>query len=190
MPSAPAWPPRPPRSGPRRSARSLSWAVPPGEGVAGAVVEGTVLKLYNFDRFKSSADDDDSGGLEALELTGEGVSEAELEVGRVAADAANAARELQNLPSNVATPSFLAERAAEIADEHEALEVELLDREAIVARGMGAIAAVAAGTYEEPRLIVMRYRPSGAAAAPTPSWEGRDLHTGGTRSSPRPRGRR
>ncbi len=142
---------------------SLSWAVPPEEGVAGAIVEGTVLKLYNFDRFKSSAGDDDSGGLEALELTGEDVSEAELEAGRVAAEAANAARELQNLPSNVATPSFLAERAAEIADEHEALEVELLDREAIVARGMGALAAVAAGTYEEPRLIVMRYRPSGAA---------------------------
>ena len=142
---------------------SLSWAVPPGEGVAGAIVEGTVLKLYNFDRFKSSAGDDDSGGLEALELTGEGVSEAELEAGRVAAEAANAARELQNLPSNFATPSFLAERAAEIADEHEALEVELLDREAIVARGMGALAAVAAGTYEEPRLIVMRYRPADAA---------------------------
>ncbi len=103
------------------------------------------------------------GRARGLELTGEDVSEAELEVGRVAAEAANAARELQNLPSNFATPSFLAERAAEIADEHEALEVELLDREAIVARGMGAFAAVAAGTYEEPRLIVMRYRPPNAA---------------------------
>ena len=41
---------------------------------------------------------------------------------------------------NVATPTFLAERATEIADEHESLEVELLDREAIVERGMGAFA--------------------------------------------------
>jgi leucyl aminopeptidase len=164
---------------------SLSWAVPPGEGVAGAIVEGTVLKLYGFDRFKSSAGDDDSGGLEALELTGDGLSEAELELGRVAAEAANAARELQNLPSNVATPSFLAERAAEIADEHEALEVELLDREAIVARGMGAFAAVAAGTYEEPRLIVMRYRP-GNAAGPHLAYVGKAVtfDTGGISIKP------
>jgi len=81
----------------------------------------------------------------------------------VAAQAANAARDLQNLPANVATPTFLAERAVEIAEEHEALEVELLNREAIVARGMGAFAAVAQGTYAEPRLIVLRYRPADAA---------------------------
>ena len=57
-----------------------------------------------------------------------------------------------------ATPSFLAERAAEIAGQHESIEVELLDREAIVARGMGAFAAVAQGTDTDPRMIVLRYR--------------------------------
>ena len=51
----------------------------------------------------------------------------------------------------------------EIADQHEALEVELLDREAIVGRGMGAFAAVAQGSHAEPRLIVLRYRPAGAS---------------------------
>jgi leucyl aminopeptidase len=143
---------------------SLSWAAPGDEGVAGALVEGTLLKLYSFDRFKSSkGDDDDSDGLESLEVTGEAVDADEVDRARIAAEAANAARDLQNLPANVATPSFLADRAAEIADEHEALEVELLDREAIVARGMGAFAAVAQGTYAEPRLIVLRYRPRGAS---------------------------
>ena len=80
-----------------------------------------------------------------------------------APSAPNAARDLQNLPANVATPTFLAERAGEIADEHEALEVELLGRDAIVARGMGAFAAVAQGTHVEPRLIVLRYRPADAS---------------------------
>jgi leucyl aminopeptidase len=79
--------------------------------------------------------------------------------------AANAARDLQNLPSNVATPTFLAERATEIADQHDTLEVELFDREAIASRGMGAFAAVAQGSHAEPRLIVLRYRPSGASGA-------------------------
>src|SRR5687767_14476095 len=38
---------------------SLSWAAPADRGVAGALVEGTLLKLYSFDRFKTSSDEDD-----------------------------------------------------------------------------------------------------------------------------------
>jgi leucyl aminopeptidase len=143
---------------------SLSWAAPAGEGVAAALVEGTLLKLYTFDRFKSQGGDN-SGGVESVELAGDAVDGDEVERGRIASVAANAARDLQNLPSNVATPTFLAERAGEIADQHAALEVELLDREAIVERGMGAFASVAQGSHAEPRLIVLRYRPSDAAGA-------------------------
>jgi leucyl aminopeptidase len=139
---------------------SLSWAAPAGDGVPGALVEGTLLKLYSFDRFKSSKDDDE--GVESLEITGDGIDAGEVERARVAAAAANAARDLQNLPANVATPVFLAERASEIADEHEALEVELLDGEAIIANDMGAFAAVAQGSHVDARLIVLRWRPPAA----------------------------
>jgi leucyl aminopeptidase len=140
---------------------SLSWATPGGDGVAAALVEGTLLKLYSFVRFKSeSGENDANGGVESVEIAGEGVSDEEVELGRVTAGAANAARDLQNLPANVATPTFLAERATEVADAYESLEIELLDRDAIVARGMGAFAAVAQGSHVEPRLIVLRYRPS------------------------------
>jgi len=149
-------------------AKALSWAVPEGSGVAAGIVEGTLLKLYDFDRFKSkdSDEDEDSGdngdGITSLELVGEASGLAdEAEAGRVSAYATNAARELQNLPANIATPSFLADRAREIADEHSALELEVLDRDGIVAHGMGAFASVAQGTYEEPRLIVLRYRGGG-----------------------------
>jgi leucyl aminopeptidase len=142
---------------------SLSWAAPSGDGVAAALVEGTLLKLYSFDQFKSQSTDDGDEGVESLEIAGDAVDGDEVERGRIAATAANAARDLQNLPANVATPSFLAERATEIADQHEALEVEILDREAIVSRGMGAFASVAQGTHVEPQLIVLRYRPPGAS---------------------------
>jgi leucyl aminopeptidase len=134
---------------------SLSWAAPDVDGVAGALVEGTLLRLYSFDRFKSNAE---NGGVESVEVAGDGVDAGEVEGARIAAVAANRARDLQNLPANVATPTFLAERAAEIAAQNESLEVELLDGDAIVARGMGAFASVAQGTYAEPRLIVLRYR--------------------------------
>jgi leucyl aminopeptidase len=141
---------------------SLSWAAPAGDGVPGALVEGTLLRLYRFDRFKSDRNENGNDGVESLEIAGQAVDPGEVERARIATGAANAARELQNLPSNVATPTFLAERAAEIAEQHAALEVELLDREAIVARGMGAFASVAQGTAAEPRLIVLRHRPPGA----------------------------
>ena len=137
-------------------ARSLSWAAPEGEGVAAAIVEGTLLKLYEFDRFKSNAnDDDDSAKVGSLEVVTDAADE--VERGRVVATAQNAARDLQNLPSNVATPTFLAERAQELAARHEKLEVETHGRDWILEQRMGALAAVAQGTYAEPQLIVLRY---------------------------------
>jgi leucyl aminopeptidase len=137
---------------------SLSWAAPDGDEVAAGLVEGTLLKLYSFDRFKSAKDN--GNGVESLELVG--ADDSEVDGAAVAARAANSARDLQNLPANFATPTFLAERAGEIADEHESLELELFDREAIAANGMGAFAAVAQGSVAEPRLIVLRYRPPDA----------------------------
>jgi leucyl aminopeptidase len=146
------------------SARSLSWAEPGGEGVAGALVEGTLLALYSFDRFKSRDDDEDSGdGVQSLEVVSDVDPTAAIDIARVRAEAANRARDLQNTPSNVATPEFLASRAEEIAGQHDKLSFEALGRDEIVKRGMGAFAAVAQGTYAEPKLIVLRYEGGGGA---------------------------
>jgi leucyl aminopeptidase len=150
------------------SAKSLSWAEPKGEGVAGALVEGTLLALYSFDRFKSKGgsdedgDDSESGKLESLEIAADTDVSGAVEDARVRADAQNAARDLQNLPANVATPEFLADRARELADAHEKLSFEALDRAAIEELGMGAFAAVAQGSDREPRLIVLRYDGGGS----------------------------
>jgi leucyl aminopeptidase len=43
------------------------------------------------------------------------------------------------------------------------LSVEAWDRDEIAAAGMGALAAVARGSQEEPQLIVLRYEPPDAA---------------------------
>src|SRR3954470_21271671 len=142
------------------SARSLSWEAPPGAGVAGALVEGTLLALYKFDRFKSSADDDGdaSRAVESLEVVSADADvSAAVKRAAVTAAAQNAARDLQNLPSNVATPSFLASRAEELAGEHSSLTFEALGPDEIASREMGAFMAVAQGSDIEPRLIVLRY---------------------------------
>ena len=148
------------------SARSLSWASP---GEPGALVEGTLLALYKFDRFKSASGADDSASSDAAVESLEIVSDADVaevvEHARVVAEAQNAARDLQNLPSNVATPSFLADRAAALADEFPSLSFEALGPEEIRSRGMGAFMAVASGSDEEPRLIVLRYSGGGSGGS-------------------------
>jgi leucyl aminopeptidase len=144
-------------------AERIAWVIP-GEGepdaVAGALVEGTVLGAYRFDRFKGSdPDEEPRPKIEELVLLGaDGEASAAADAARVGAEAANRARDLQNLPSNVATPSHLARRAAEIAEAHQAASVEVLGREDMEREGMGGLLAVSRGSHEEPKLIALRYR--------------------------------
>ena len=152
----------------RYEARTIAWALPEAtdeqlapEACAAALVEGATLASYRFDRFKSrDPEDPPPPGLERLLLAGEDAAAiaGAAEVARVASEAANRARELQNLPSNIATPSYLADRARQLADAHASLTVEVLGGAEIEQRGMGGLAAVAKGSAEEPALIALRYR--------------------------------
>jgi leucyl aminopeptidase len=147
-------------------ATSIAWAVPdegePAETVA-ALVEGTVLASYKFDRFKSKDDDDDPRvEVESLTLLGDPKLSAAAEAARIASEAENRARELQDLPSNVVTPTYLADRATELAGEHEKLSAEILDRKQIAAKKMGGLVAVSQGSDTEPRMIVLRYEGGGS----------------------------
>ena len=128
-----------------------------------AIVEGAILSSYRFDRFKTTGDeeDGDSQGLQEITVVGDGGLADTVEAARIGAEAENFARELQDLPANVVTPSYLAGRAQAIAEEHDSVTVEVLGRDEIKEKGMGGLVAVSQGTQEEPRLIVLRYRGGG-----------------------------
>jgi leucyl aminopeptidase len=70
------------------------------------------------------------------------------------------ARRLAMLPGNVCTPDYLSDVAHEIASRH-AMRVTSLGREDMEREGMGSFLAVAQGTPQEPRLIVLEYRKAG-----------------------------
>jgi leucyl aminopeptidase len=147
---------------------SLALKGPDGDdpvATATAMVEGAILASYRFDRFKSKEDEGegegDSKALEDLTVVADGGLAEAVEAARIAAEAENFARELQDLPSNVVTPSYLAGRANAIAEEHESVTCEVLDRKQIAEKGMGGLIAVSQGTAEEPRLIVLRYQGGG-----------------------------
>jgi leucyl aminopeptidase len=140
------------------AARRLCWELPHGVGddVAAALVEGTLLAAYRFDRYKAPAPEDDAG-LEALVVAAHHDVAGPVREAAVLATAVNWARDLQNTPANDMTPTRLAEAAQGLAGEAEGLDVEVEGREAIFARGMGCLAGVARGSDEEPALITLRY---------------------------------
>jgi leucyl aminopeptidase len=143
--------------------RSLCWELPHHveDAHAAALVEGTVLAAYEDRRFKSAQDDDDAAGLEELVVSAHHDVSGPVEQAGVVATAVNAARDLQNAPANVLTPSALAERARVLAGEL-GLHVDVMGRTEIEAAGMGAFAGVAKGSDEEPQLITLRYEPADA----------------------------
>ena len=174
----------------RLEASSVAWALPESgdDGTAAeALVTGTILGSYRFDRFKgkgASEDDAPAPGIESLTLLApEGVAAA-AETARVYAEAQNRARDLQSTPANFATPSFLAARAEEIAAGHDAVTVDVLGPEQIAAKGMGGLVAVNRGGGEPSRLIVLRY--AGGGSGPTLGLVGKGVtfDTGGISLKP------
>ena len=89
-----------------------------------------------------------------------------LSQGQAIANGVALARELANRPGNHCTPSHLADEARQLAKSH-GLKVEIFDRKAIEKLGMGSFLAVAQGSAEPPRFIVMHYNGAGKKAAPT-----------------------
>jgi leucyl aminopeptidase len=166
-------------------ASSLAWALPAfeeEEAAAEALVTGTILGSFRFDRFKGKGDDGDDGPkarLGSLTVLGPAEIAGAVETARVYSEAANRARDLQETPANFAQPKDLAARAEEIAAAHDAVTVEILDGDAIRAKGMGGIAAVTQGGPVDARLIVLRY--AGGGDGPTLGFVGKGVtfDTGG-----------
>lgn len=129
---------------------------------AQAAAEGAVLAAWRFRELKTGAGEAEPPvEVEAVELLGwraaaAAVGEA-VRLGAVAARAENLARTLAARPPNIKTPRHLAEVARAIAEER-GLDVTILDREGILAEAMHALLAVARGSHEEPRFIVLEYR--------------------------------
>jgi leucyl aminopeptidase len=165
--------------------RALCWELPHdvGDEVAAALVEGTVLGAYRFDRYK--ADRDDGARLDRLVVSAHHEVAGPVRTAAVVSVAQNCARDLQNTPSNDMTPGLLAARARAVADQHERVSAEVHGREGLEELAMGAFSAVARGSDEEPALITLRYEGT-AAAGPTLGFVGKAVtfDTGGISIKP------
>jgi leucyl aminopeptidase len=146
-------------------ARVVCWELPHKareHQPARAVVEGTLMAAYAFRAFKTKGDGD--GEIEELVISDHADQADAVARAVVISEAVNAARDLQNTPANHMTPTVLGARARALAERHpQTLSCEVVGRDEIVARGMGAFAAVARGTDEEPALITLKHEPAEVA---------------------------
>ena len=149
-------------------------------------VEGAAQGGWAFTEFKQPSDDRKAVPT-AVTLVVEERERAEADAGRALGDAVAAGyrltRDLQMQPGNVCTPSYLAGRAKELADRH-GFTLTVLDRAAMKKEGMGALLAVAQGTAEEPRFIVLEYRGAGNAAPVALVGKGVTFDSGGISIKP------
>ncbi len=129
--------------------------------VAHAVAEGTILGLYQFKAYKSFNGDEPEAELEELTIVGQDGStldetNAGIASGTLMADSVMVTRDMVNEPANVVTPTRMAEIATAVAKDS-GLAITVLGREDMITHGMGAMLGVAAGSANEPKLIVMEH---------------------------------
>ena len=128
------------------------------EALAEAIVEGSLLGLYNFANYKKPEYEDikeiliverDKDKLPALERG--------THRGKVMAEATSLARDMVNEPANHMTPSRMAEVAKEIAAKGK-LEINVFDSNEMETMGMGALLGVSRGSEQAPKFITLSYK--------------------------------
>ncbi len=115
-----------------------------------------MLAAYRFDRYKRSTEPT-ADTLQRLIIAAPVDLDGSVRRAARVTAAQNRARDLGNRPANDLTPAALGEYAAERAEPLDGLTVTELGEAEIRTLGMGAFAAVAQGSDQDARLIVLRY---------------------------------
>lgn len=136
---------------------------------AAALVEASLLEMYQMPRQASVAREKKEiaqltvvelhpGQLPALQR---GVAK-----GRILAESVNQARDLAAYPANVATPTMIAQTAQQMAAET-GLRCQILEQAEMEALGMGILLAVAKGSEQPPKFLILEHHADRAATLPS-----------------------
>lgn len=132
------------------------------------LVETLANSAYCFDQFKSQKTPAISLKKIILLSTKDQLEAASTacQQGQAIAQGMALTRDLGNLPPNICHPSYLAEQAKELAKAYKGLKTEIFDEKKIKELGMGAFLAVAQGSDQPPRMIVLNYQGAKKSAKP------------------------
>ncbi len=115
-------------------------------------LEGGLLSLYNFKKYKQPDDRREINNIIILDTQNEDA----FKLTEVTVSAVNFARDLINTPSNHMTPSILAEIAHSLASRN--VKIHILDTKEALKEGLNAFLSVAKGSAEMPKFIVIHYK--------------------------------
>jgi leucyl aminopeptidase len=140
------------------------------EAVATALSEAATLAAWDYRELKTTKEANDRPLVTSFTVFhgtagDEDAVRRGVAYGGVLGRAANVARGLAIRPGNIVTPSYLADFAGEIAQRY-GMKLSVFDRAAMEREGMKALLAVAQGSEEEPRFIVIEYHGAGDDRAP------------------------
>lgn len=119
-----------------------------------ACVEGALLGLYTYTRYRKEKDGKGMTGITLLAAPSKELS-AQIESAKTTADAVCFARDLVNTPANDMTPTDLAK--ASMSLKKQGVSVRVIEKKEAERLGMGAYLSVAKGSHQPPKFIVLEY---------------------------------
>lgn len=128
--------------------------------IAQALTEGAILGSYQFTAYRSTGASGQD--VKAMTLLASRQSEVRplsegVRRGVATGEATVFVRDLCNHPSNVMTPTKVAQEAKTIAKET-GVSLKILEQKDMEKLGMGALLGVARGSHEPPKFIILEYR--------------------------------
>jgi len=124
-----------------------------------AALLGLEIALYRFKRVLKG--ENGKIGL-ALSNRGKAISDSALVNASVRGQAVNLARHMVNLPPNFLNPVTYAKAVQTLLGGGKSVKVEVWDEERLEKEGMGLHLGVGAASITPPRLVHIKYRPSGS----------------------------
>lgn len=137
------------------SGRDLPWKIR-------QMVEACCDTLYRFEEMKSKSQRRPASSLKKVSFNIAGTANRTLcrnavKTGLAIANGVTIAKDLGNLPGNVCTPTYLANKAKAIGKGDRKLKISVLDEKQITALKMGSFLSVTRGSRQPAKLITMNY---------------------------------
>ena len=147
-----------------KSVKSVA-IVPRGESdsaeVASTAIQGAIIGLFEPDKYRTVEKEERQ--IDKLVVLIDGADADALqrgtERGRIIGESVNFTRDLANEPGAYMTPTIMADRAREVANEF-GLTIDVLDEDRMEKEGMGSLLSVSRGSDEPAQLIVLKYTPA------------------------------
>ena len=131
------------------------------EDTAARAVEGAFIALFDPDKYRTVEKEQKTVDRLVLAIHGGDVEALErgANAGKVVGESINFTRDLANEPGAYMTPTDMAERARDIANEF-GLSIDVLDEARMEQEGMGSLLSVARGSEQPAKLIILKYTPA------------------------------